>query len=52
MTKEQVQEYYNNYNAMLNGDFSEEGWCKFCESFLHEIMEEHKDVLIRLKERD
>lgn len=51
MTREDVEEYYKNYAAMLEGHFSEEGWYKFCESFLREIMEENKDVLVRLKER-
>lgn len=51
MTKEQVQEYYRNYNALHNGHITEEQWKNYCNDFLYDIMEQNKDVLERLKDR-
>lgn len=45
-----------NYNEVrqqfMNGEITVEQWQEFCFEVLCEIMEENKDVLIRLKNRE
>ena len=50
MNKEQVETYYNTFDQYQRGEISLQQWLGFCNVILEEIMEENKDVLIRLKE--
>lgn len=47
---------YNNYKETRrkyeNGEITLEQWHVFCSEVLCEVMEENKDVLIRLKNRE
>lgn len=47
MNKEQ---YYRWYNKFLNGEITEKEWVEYCHYVLDLLLEENKDVLIRLKE--
>lgn len=44
---------YSNYQKMWNafkgGIIDEEGWREFCDMYLIQILEENKDVMVRLK---
>jgi hypothetical protein len=44
-------EYYNNLEKLKNNEISQEEWYKFCQEILTVIMEENKDVFVRLKNR-
>ena len=45
------EQYYNMWQKFSNKEISEQAWRDFCLKLLSQILEEHKDVLIRLKER-
>lgn len=50
MTREQIKTYYEIHEQFSNGEISENNWRNFCDVLLEEIMQEHKDVFLRLKE--
>jgi hypothetical protein len=41
--------YYKKYNQFLSGELTEQEWNEYCHAVLEELLEENKDVLIRLK---
>lgn len=51
MTKEQIETYYIEFEKLQKNEISYIEWGIFCTVLLEEIMEEHKDVFVRLKER-
>jgi hypothetical protein len=44
-----MKEYENKYQEFLNGILTELEWKNYCFSILSDLLEENKDVLIRLK---
>lgn len=51
MTREQIQSYFELYERVQRDEVSQSYWQDFCTVLLEGIMEEHKDVFVRLKER-
>lgn len=51
MTEEQIKRYYETREQLLNDEIELEEWRRFCDRFLDDIMEEHKEVFKRLKSR-
>jgi len=49
MNKSKYDEMFAKYNA---GEISVEAWRKFCNEFMDLILEQNKDVFIRLKFRN
>lgn len=50
MTAEQIETYTKTYNDFLAGNISAEVWYDFVFQTLDDILEENKDVLVRLKD--
>ena len=48
----QITNYNETRQQFMNGEITLEQWQEFCFEVLGEIMEENKDVLIRLKNRE
>lgn len=46
MNKSKYDEMFAKYNA---GEISVEAWLKFCNEFMDKILEQNKDVFMRLK---
>ena len=51
MTKINQAEYEFMWVQFQNGFISQEVWIEFCDKILVQILEDSKDVLIRLKNR-
>jgi hydrogenase maturation factor HypE len=51
MKKETIQQYYENLLKLEKDEWNQQQWQDYCMVVLGEIMEEHKDVFVRLKER-
>jgi hypothetical protein len=49
MKKEIIEQYYINLRKFENDEWTSQQWYDYCTSVLCELMEEHKDVFIRLK---
>ena len=45
------KEYYEMYAAVQRGEITQEAWVDYCMKLLADIMEDNKDVFIRLKYR-
>lgn len=45
------KEYYEMYDKVQRGEITQEDWVDYCMQLLFEIMEDNKDVFIRLKNR-
>jgi hypothetical protein len=44
-----MTEYYIKYEQVQNGIISEDEWKQYCYSILCDILEQNKDVLIRMQ---
>jgi hypothetical protein len=44
-------QYYEMFAKVQSGIISEEAWKEYCFNMLNEILEQNKDVFIRLKRR-
>lgn len=51
MTENQIKQYYENLEKFSRNEWTNQQWYDYCTVLLGELMEEHKDVFIRLKER-
>ena len=51
MNTELIQEYYTNLQKFQNNEWTSDMWYIYCASVLDQLMEENKDVFIRLKNR-
>jgi len=51
MEKINQEEYKFMWDQFQNGFISEEVWIEFCDKILVQMLEDSKDVLIRLKNR-
>ena len=51
MNNETIEQYYINFEKFKNDEWTAQMWYDYCSVVLCELMEEHKDVLIRLKNR-
>ena len=51
MEKINQEEYKFMWDQFQNGLISKEVWIKFCDKILVQMLEDSKDVLIRLKNR-
>jgi hypothetical protein len=46
-----IKQYYDMFEKFERDEITSQQWYDFCSVILGEIMEEHKDVFIRLKSR-
>jgi hypothetical protein len=46
-----IDSYYDMLERVQQGDITDEVWYKYCTEVLTTLMEENKDVFVRLKER-
>jgi hypothetical protein len=44
-------EYDKMYNQMKNGEISDQEWYDYCANLLGDILDDNKDVMVRLKNR-
>jgi hypothetical protein len=51
MDKQLTNQYYDMLDKFERREITQQQWYAFCASILNVIMEENKDVLIRLKNR-
>jgi len=51
MNKDIINQYYTMLEKFERKEITQQQWFSFCSSILERIMEENKDVLIRLKNR-
>jgi hypothetical protein len=51
MERIKIIEYSENLLKLQNGLISEEEWMVYCKEILSEVLEDSKDVMIRLKNR-
>lgn len=51
MNTETIKVYNKMYEDFVSGKISDEEWQTFVDVILNDILEENKDVLIRLKDR-
>ena len=45
------KQYYEMFDKVQRGEITQEAWVDYCMKLLSEIMEDNKDVFIRLKNR-
>lgn len=45
------ERYYQLYSDHKNGNLSTEKWNDYCDQWLTKLLEENKDVFVRLKSR-
>lgn len=48
---ETAQHYYNALKKFENGEITSQQWYDICAKLLGDLMEQHKDVFVRLKDR-
>jgi hypothetical protein len=51
MDKQLTNQYYDMLEKFERKEITQQQWCAFCASILSVILEENKDVLVRLKNR-
>ena len=51
MNNETIEQYFINLRKFENDEWTSQQWFDYCASVLGELMNEHKDVFIRLKNR-
>ena len=51
MKNEMIEQYFANLRKFENDEWTSQQWFDYCAAVLGELMEEHKDVFIRLKNR-
>jgi hypothetical protein len=51
MTADTVREYSDKLKDLHAGIITEQEWKEYCASILAEVMDENKDVYLRMKER-
>ena len=44
-------EYDKMYNQMKSGEISDQEWYDYCANLLGDILDDNKDVMVRLKNR-
>jgi hypothetical protein len=45
------KQYYEMFDKVQRGEITQEAWVDYCMKLLADIMEDNKDVFIRLKDR-
>lgn len=51
MNEIDMQIYSEKLNQLQNGILSEEAWIQYCAKLMEQVLEDAKDVMIRMKER-
>jgi hypothetical protein len=51
MNSTTINRYYNMLDKFERKEITQQQWFTFCAQILEQIMEENKDVLVRLKNR-
>jgi hypothetical protein len=51
MNEQMIQQYFENLQKFSNNEWTSQQWYDYCTMVLGQLMEEHKDVFIRLKNR-
>jgi hypothetical protein len=51
MKADRIKKYKEMFDRFNKGEITQEEWRKFCFVLLGEVMEENKDVFVRLKNR-
>ena len=52
MKEQLIEEYFENLEKVSKNQWTNQQWYDYCTAILGELMEEHKDVFIRLKNRE
>lgn len=45
------EEYTTKLRQLNDGALSEEAWLEYCQELLNEILDDAKDIFVRMKER-
>lgn len=51
MKQELIEEYFTNFIKFEKGEWTKEQWYDYCSDILCQLMDEHSDVFVRLKNR-
>jgi hypothetical protein len=51
MNQQLIQQYYENLQKFYANQMSTQQWYEYCDEILEQLMEENKDVFLRLKNR-
>jgi len=51
MNEQLIEQYYINLRKFETNEWTSQQWYDYCAMILGELMEAHKDVFIRLKNR-
>ena len=51
MNEKYVEQYYTMLEKFVKDEINQQQWYDYCTVVLGELMEEHKDVFVRLKNR-
>ena len=51
MNEQMIQQYFENLQKFSNNEWTSQQWYDYCAAILGQLMEEHKDIFIRLKNR-
>ncbi len=51
MNEQMIKQYFENLEKFSNNEWTSDQWYSYCVSVLGQLMEENKDVFIRLKNR-
>jgi hypothetical protein len=51
MNEQLIEQYFTNLEKFKKDKWTSQQWYDYCSVVLGELMEEHKDVFIRLKNR-
>ena len=49
--QDEIKRYDEMWNKVQAGQISEETWTSYCMACLSEILNDHRDVMVRLKNR-
>ena len=52
MKQELIEQYFTNLRKFENNQWTSQQWYDYCSVILGDLMNEHKDVFIRLKNLD
>jgi hypothetical protein len=51
MNEQMIEQYFINLRKFENNEWTSQQWYDYCAMILGELMNEHKDIFIRLKNR-
>ena len=51
MKEELIEQYFENFIKLEKGEWTLQQWYDYCSKILCELMDEHSEVFVRLKNR-